>query len=395
MNIPMTGLRPQLEATASAWQANLDRLFLRGHFILGEEVAAFEREFAEYLGASWTAGVGSGTAALELCLRAAGLSRGRREVITSVLTSPFTAQAIVAAGGTPRFADVDPRTLLIDADDACGRANRATAAIVPVHLYGQPCELRRLADATAKLGIALVQDACQAHGARFGGQPFTHYSPWVAYSFYPTKNLGCLGDGGAVVTDSRSTLEQVLLLRDGGRRGDQLSRVKAVHSRLDEMQACYLRAFLPRLDDWNARREKLAAFYDESLAGCEYVQPMRRSDDSVNHLYVVRAQRRDELRSYLLELGITTGVHYPVPLHLHPAFHDCGAKKGSFPHAEQACSEILSLPLWPYMADSDVLKVAEVTRGFYRRGAARLTASPAHREPPGSRRRAGLRVRRP
>lgn len=377
MNIPMTGLRPQLEATASAWQANLDRVFLRGHFILGEEVAAFEREFAEYLGASWVAGVGSGTAALELCLRAAGISRGRREVITSVLTSPFTAQAIVAAGGTPRFADVDPRTLLIDAGDACDRANRKTAAIVPVHLYGQPCDLRRLADHTEKLGIALVQDACQAHGARFGGQAFTHYSQWVAYSFYPTKNLGCLGDGGAVATDSRATAEQVLLLRDGGRRGDQLSRVKAVHSRLDEIQACYLRAFLPRLDEWNARRAKLAALYDEALGGCEYIQPVRRSDESVNHLYVVRARHRDELRSYLLTLGITTGVHYPVPLHLHPAFHDRGAKKGSFPHAEQACSEIVSLPLWPYMADSDVLKVAELTRGFYRRGDVRPTRSPA------------------
>jgi dTDP-4-amino-4,6-dideoxygalactose transaminase len=365
MSIPMTGLRPQLEAATSEWRANLDRLLLRGHFVLGEEVAAFEREFAEYLAASWVVGVGSGTAALELCLRAAGISRGRREVITSVLTSPFTAQAIVAAGGTPRFADVDPRTLLIDADDACSRANRKTAAIVPVHLYGQPCNLRRLADATEKLGIALVQDACQAHGARSGGHAFTRFSKWVAYSFYPTKNLGCLGDGGAVVTDSRSTAEQVLLLRDGGRRGDQLSRVKAVHSRLDEIQACYLRAFLPRLDEWNARRAKLAALYDAALAGCEDVQPVRRSDESVNHLYVVRASRRDELRPYLLALGITTGVHYPVPLHLHPAFHDCGARKGAFPHAEQACREILSLPLWPYMADSDVLKVAEITRGFY------------------------------
>ncbi len=273
----------------------------------------------------------------------------------------------MAAGALPRFADVDPETLLLDPNDAMERVTRNTGALVPVHLYGQPCGLERLAALAEKFEIALIQDACQAHGARRLGQPFTRYSPWVAYSFYPTKNLGCLGDGGAVATDSDAVAKQIRLLRDGGRDNGQVSRLPAINSRLDEMQACYLRAFLPHLDDWNARRARLAALYDRALADCPEVRPIRRSPESVNHLYVVRAADRDRLRTHLQEHGITTAVHYPEPLHLHPAFRDCGCEPGSLPNAERACHEILSLPLWPYMLESAVLWVAERLREFYGR----------------------------
>jgi dTDP-3-amino-3,4,6-trideoxy-alpha-D-glucose transaminase len=367
----MAGLGPQLKATEGEWRRNLDRLFARAHFVLGEEVASFEREFAAHEGAAWAIGVGSGTDALELCLRSARIASGKPEVILPALTSPFTAQAVLAAGRAPRFADVDPQTLLMDADDAAGRATAKTGAFVPVHLYGQPCDLGRLSAAARTLGAIVVQDACQAHGAVCHGRPLTRHSRWVAYSFYPTKNLGCLGDGGAVATGSSTVANRVRLLRDGGRRGDQRSRVKAVHSRLDEIQACYLRAFLPKLNEWNARRAKLAALYDEALAGCDAVQPLSRGPESVNHLYVVRARSRDRLRSFLSEHGITTGVHYPEPLHLHPAFRDCGAKRGAFPHAEKACREIVSLPLWPYLAESQVLRIAELIGKFYKRGTRR------------------------
>jgi dTDP-4-amino-4,6-dideoxygalactose transaminase len=365
MTIPMVDLRSMLAATEPAWRANLERLFERMQFILGEQVDAFERELAAAWGASFAVTAGSGTAAIELGLRAVGLAESGAEVIVPALTSPFTAQAILAAGCRPRFADIDPETLLLNADDAAARVRRRTGALLTVHLYGQPCDLRRLAGIARRQGLVLLQDACQAHGAQEAGRPFTSFSPAVAYSFYPTKNLPCLGDGGAVLTGSRAVAEKLRRLRDGGRRHDQVARVRAINSRLDEMQACYLRAFLPMLAGWNQRRARLAALYDQALAGSEGVRPLGRRAGSVCHLYVVRASRRARLRKFLAERGILTAVHYPVPLHLQPAFRDCGQKRGSLPAAEQACREVLSLPLWPYMPETAVEEVAARVREFY------------------------------
>jgi dTDP-4-amino-4,6-dideoxygalactose transaminase len=344
MKIPMVNLRPMLAATEPAWRANLERLFDRMHFILGEQVAAFERELAAAFGEKHAVAVGSGTAAIELGLRAVGLGDSGAEVLVPALTSPFTAQAILAAGCKPRFADVDDDHLLLD---AASHVTRRTRAIVPVHLYGQPCDLAAL----RRLHLPMVQDACQAHGAPLAGQA-------VAYSFYPTKNLPCLGDGGAVTTDSARLAAKLRSLRDGGRRNDQVARERAINSRLDEMQACYLCAFLPKLSQWNAERARLAALYDEALDGCPGVRPVARRAGSVCHLYVIRAACRDRLRKFLGEQGIMTGIHYPVPLHLQPAFRDCGQRKGDLPIAEQACREIVSLPLWPGMTESAVEEVA-------------------------------------
>ena len=361
MSIPMVDLRPLLAATEAAWRGNLERLFERSQFILGEQVDAFERELAAALGARFAVGVGSGTAAIELGLRAAGLAESGAEVIVPALTSPFTAQAILAAGCKPRFADVDPETLLLNAEDAEARVRRRTGALLPVHLYGQPCDLPRLAAVARRRGLVLLQDACQAHGAQEAARPFTGFSPAVAYSFYPTKNLPCLGDGGAVLTNSRAVADKLRRLRDGGRRHDQVARTRAINSRLDEIEACYLRAFLPKLPEWNQRRARLAALYDQALAGCDGVRPVGRRAGSVCHLYVVRAARRTRLRKFLAERGVVTGVHYPVPLHLQPAFQD----SGSLPVAEQACREVLSLPLWPYMPETAVEEVAARVREFY------------------------------
>ena len=357
--IPLMNLRPALAATAPEWGALLDRMHARGNYILGEQVQAFERDFAIAMGARYAVGVGSGTSAIELCLRAEGI---RGEVITSPLTAPFTGLAILAAGAAPRFADIDPDTLLLDPEDAGNRMRKATSAILPVHLYGQPCDLPRFAG----LGKPLIQDACQAHGARIGGRPLTRFSTYAAYSFYPTKNLGCLGDGGAVTTDSRRAADRIRLLRDGGRRRHHVSLAPGINSRLDEMQACYLSAFLPHLPDWNARRARLTALYDEALAGCDGVRSVRRGPDSVHHLYVIRVKRREKLRAFLDGRGIGSGVHYPVPLHLHPTFAGCGRKRGDLPNAEKASREVLSLPMWPYLADADVLRVADQVRQFFR-----------------------------
>lgn len=361
--LPMVNLAPLLHATATAWQRNLERLFAGMQFVLGEQVETFEQEFAAALGAAQVVGVGTGTGAIELGLRAAGIWGRTQEVIVPALTSPFTALAICNAGARPVFADVDPDRLLIDPQDAASRITSRTAAIVPVHLYGQVCDLRRLSALARSARLAVIQDACQAHGATFDGLPLTRFSRFVAYSFYPTKNLGCLGDGGAIATRSAKLAAKLRMLRDGGRGRDQLSRCPAVNSRLDELQACFLRAFLPKLQEWNANRAQLAELYDEALSLCPAVRPVLRGPESVNHLYVIRVPRRQSLRAYLAQQNIGSAVHYSVPLHLHPAFAEF--RRGGYPHAEQACREILSLPLWPYMRDSDVLTVAEHIRRFF------------------------------
>jgi dTDP-3-amino-3,4,6-trideoxy-alpha-D-glucose transaminase len=363
--IAMVDLNPLLEETEPAWRKHLYELRDCMQFVLGEQVRQFENAFAHYLGAGASVGCGSGTSAIELCLRAAKVTRPSQKVLTPAFTSPFTAQAIFAAGARPLFCDVDPDTLLLDPALAEQQSHRDLAAILPVHLYGQPCDLPRLRRLAEFRGAVLVQDACQAHGARWSGTPLTQFSDFVAYSFYPTKNLGCLGDGGAVATNSIEVADCLRLLRDGGRREDQLSRVVAVNSRLDELQACFLRAFLPRLESWNQERSRLADVYDAALAGCMEVRPVRRSAHSVNHLYVIRVPRREQLRDALLREGVRTAVHYPVPLHLHPAFSSRRVPKGSFPNAERAAGEVLSLPLHPHLGDSSVLRIAEIIRSLY------------------------------
>jgi len=203
--------------------------------------------------------------------------------------------------------------------------------------------------------LQVIQDACQAHGARL------EFSTPVAYSFYPTKNLGAMGDGGAIVTNSASIAKRLRMLRDGGRDGDQIAHIEGINARLDEIQCCFLRAFLPHLEEWNAHRAKIAAIYDDALSDCRDVKLTRRTTGSVNHLYVIRAERRNALKAHLAANGIGSAIHYPVPLHRHPAF----AQTISLPHAERAVKEILSLPLWPYMKESDARNVVRAIRKFY------------------------------
>jgi dTDP-4-amino-4,6-dideoxygalactose transaminase len=368
MRIPIVNLKPSLAETHSVWQANLDAMMERGHFILGPEVSRFEEGLAQAMGSKFAVGVSSGSTAIEVSLRDAGVVNARQEVLTSALTAPFTAVSIAAAGASPRFADVDPETLQVDADDLGNRTRKRTAALLPVHLYGQPCEIREIASLARSRGLKLIQDACQSHGAT----PFTQHGDYVALSFYPTKNLGCLGDGGAILTDKPSVAKRLRQIRDGGRGSgglpkNQIAYVPGINARLDELQCCYLNAFLPRLATWNEQRRKLASIYDEMLAGVAGVRLLRRTAESVCHLYVIRAARRDKLRQYLSEQGIGSGIHYPVPLHLHPAFASAGQTKGELPHAELAAREIISLPLWPQLPEDLVREVAEAVRRFYRK----------------------------
>lgn len=387
MRIPFVDLRPALKATRAAWRRNLRDLEEKSTYILGPQVSAFESEFAAAMGGRFAIGVGSGCGALELSLRLHKITGDSRRVLTTALTAPFTAVAIQAAGASPQFADIDPETLQIDPSDAASRLGPDTAALMPVHLYGQPCHLELLVALAKKARIPLIQDACQAHGARSETQrSLAESSPLTAYSFYPTKNLGCLGDGGAIVTNDARLAEKLREMRDGGRRGGgQISFGPGINSRLDEMQACYLRAFLPKLDEWNRRRARLARAYDQALREIPGIQIVRRTPASVNHLYVIRARRRAALRDHLTARGIGTAIHYPVPLHLHPGFASCGLRRGALPHAEKACREILSLPLGPYLSESAVDEVAAAIRQFYtHKGGASVHAIP---RTPGTRHR--------
>jgi len=348
------------------WQANLDGLMERGHFILGPELERFESGLAIAMRSKFAVGVSSGSTAIEICLRDAEVTKSSQEVLTSALTAPFTGVSIAAAGATPRFVDVDPETLQVDPVDAGNRIGKRTAAIVPVHLYGQPCEIGAISRLARTHKLKLIQDACQAHGAL----PFTDYGDYVALSFYPTKNLGCLGDGGAILTNKPTVAKRLRQIRDGGRGSgglpkNQIAYVKGINARLDEMQCCYLNAFLPRLARWNQQRRRLASIYDSLLSGISGIRLVRRSEDSVCHLYVVRAARRDRLRKFLAEQGIGSGIHYPVPLHLHPAFASSRQRKGDLPHAERASNEIVSLPLWPQLPEDQVIETAEAVRRFY------------------------------
>lgn len=365
MRIPSIDLRPAIEETEADWRPRLEQLFTRGQFILGPQLAEFERRFAKWTESPFAVGVGNGTAAIEICLRAEGITDPRAEVLTTPLTAAFTGVGIRSAGPMIRFADVDPETLQLDPDSVEQHWTRGTRALVGVHLYGQPCPADLLSRWARRKGALFIQDAAQAHGARLRGKPLTTFSPYVTYSFYPTKNLGALGDGGAIATALPRRARRLVEWRDGGRRGGMVSYSEGINSRLDEMQCCYLLAFLARMSEWNASRARLASHYDELLKGCDGVRLVRRTEGGVNHLYVIRAKRREKLREFLTSRGIGTGIHYPVPLHLQPAFAASHQARGSLPVAERACKEVLSLPLYPHLKEAHVEQVAAAVRGFY------------------------------
>jgi len=382
IRIPFLRLPASRPPILREYQRQIARVLARGRFILGEEVGRFESEFARFCGAKYSVGVGSGTEALAIALRLSGVHPGGgQEVITTPLTASFTAHAIVAAGARPVFADIDPQSLLLDPDAVRARMTPRTAAIIPVHLYGQCCELDVFRALAKKHHCALIQDAAQAHGSDFHGRSLAGFSDWAAFSFYPTKNLGALGDAGALITNRNALAEAARRFRDGGRHssgrgGSHIAHREGINSRLDELQAAILRVNLRNLKAWNRRREALAARYDglisETLAGLlpRRVQllPRRTHGRTSNHLYVVRTAQRDALRVRLLERGIETGVHYERPLHLHPAFRQLGYRRGDFPNAERAAREICSLPLDPFLTEPEIeMVVREMSRFFQKK----------------------------
>ena len=349
-------------------RAAVERVLEGGTYILGREVEAFEREWARFCGAAASAGVANGTDALALALVASEAVRpGKRdEVITAPLTAGYTALGILNAGGLPVFSDVDPETYTLDPRGLERALTQRTRAVVPVHLYGRMSEMEAVCDFAERRGLFVVEDAAQAHGARLAGRRAGAWGHAAAFSFYPTKNLGAYGDGGAVTSNDARLIERVRELRQGGHPSAMSAGVAGRNSRLDELQAAALRVKLRRLDAWNRRRRQLANTYRRLLSrGVKrLVLPSKvaETDSHVFHLYVVRHPERERLRAHLAARGVETLIHYPTPLHRQPLFRRRG--QHPLPETERLTDEILSLPLYPQLRDEELRAVADAVIEF-------------------------------
>ena len=364
--VPFVDFRSHVAAQRAEIDAAIARVLDSGWFILGPEGEAFERELAQALGAKDAVGVANGTEALQLALVALGVGPGD-EVVTSPMSAAFTALAVMAVGARPVFADVDPRTLNVDPDAVARAVTKRTKALVPVHLYGHPADMDPLLELSQRTGIPILEDSCQAHGALYNGRPvgtLAGAQGLGALSFYPTKNLGALGDGGALLVNDPARAAALRRLRNGGQSDRYRHEVAGLNSRLDELQAAILRVGLTHLARFTDRRRELAAFYRRELRDVPGLtlpeeQPYARA---VFHLFVVRHAKRDALVTALKDRGIGTLIHYPIPLHLQPALHPFGGKPGDYPVTEKAAAEILSLPLYPELSDAQAAIVCDAVR---------------------------------
>ena len=353
-------LRAELEAACLAALARCD-------YILGGEVRAFEEEFAEFCGAEHCIGVDSGLSALELILRGYDIGPGD-EVITASNTFIATALAISAAGAMPVL--VDPADdYCLDARGVAAAVTPRTRAIMPVHLYGQPCDMNAICSIAAEHGLLVIEDAAQAHGARLGRRRAGSLGNAAAFSFYPAKNLGAAGDGGAVVTSDAALAERIRLLANYGQQRKYHHEIIGGNHRLDTLQAAMLRVKLRRLDDWADLRRAHAASYLDLLGDLDLVLPVTRAGvDHVWHLFVIRVRERERVQAGLTAAGIATGIHYPTPIHLQPAYAHLGLEPGEFPIAEEHASHLLSLPMFPELTSDQIARVADAlatsTRGL-------------------------------
>ncbi|MCC6458494.1 MAG: DegT/DnrJ/EryC1/StrS family aminotransferase [Caldilineaceae bacterium] len=363
-SIPLVDLQAQYAAIHSEVDGAIRRVVESAQFIMGPDVAAFEADYAAWCDVPHCVGVGSGTAALELALRALGVGAGD-EVVTVAHTFIATAEAISAVGAKPAFVDIDPLTYTLDSDAFAAAITPRTRAVIPVHLYGQPADMTRIEAIAEQHGIATVEDAAQAHGATWAGTTVGAFGDAACFSFYPGKNLGAYGDAGAVTTRHEAVAAQVRLLRNHGRRSKYLHDQVGFGHRMDTLQAAILRAKLPHLAGWTTARRRLAARYTALLENSGVVLPyVAPAADPVWHLYVIRTPERDGMIAELARQGIGAGVHYPVPLHLQPAYADLGYQAGSLPVTETVAATCVSLPLYPEMTDGQQDRVVAAVRQF-------------------------------
>ena len=360
-HIPFLDVRPQEDADAV--NSAIKRVIDSGQFILGPEVQAFEQEFAEASALKYAVGVGNGTDALCLLLEGLGIGPGD-EVITTALSAGFTAIAIARSGATPVFVDIDENRLTLDPAAVRSAITTRTAAIIPVHLYGQAADLTALSQLAAQHNLAVIEDCCQAHLATYQGRAVGTFGHGCAFSFYPTKNLGALGDGGAACTNDAGLAERIRSLRNGGMSKTSHHEHAGINSRLDELHAAVLRAKLPFLSAWTRKRRRLAARYREQLCGQTVTLLPEIDPGHVYHLFPIRATKRERFREHLRNSGIDTIVHYPMPLPEQPAFKSDNAVM--CPVAEDTCQEIVSLPLYPQLNDDAVDRIIETVNDFDR-----------------------------
>ena len=359
MTIPLVDLQAEYELLRSELDAAVTRVLASGWYILGREVAAFEEEFASYLGIAHAVGVASGTDAVLLACRALEIGPDD-EVITVSHTAVATVAAIELSGAKPVFVDIDPVTYTMDMSQVAAAITSRTKAVIPVHLYGYPAEMDILLALARRHNLFVIEDCAQAHGARYKGKRVGTLGDAAAFSFYPTKNLGAVGDGGAVVTNNPVVANRLKMLRQYGWQRRYISDFSGYNSRLDELQAALLRVKLRYLDNFNATRRHLAELYNQRLAHLPLTLPtIEPNCEPVFHLYVIQTDQRDGLQSYLTKQGIGTAVHYPVPVHRQPAYHRLGYEVGSLPMTEEVCGDILSLPIHPHMSKTEVESVSQ------------------------------------
>ena len=371
MTVPFVDLQAQYRAIKREVDEAIARVVESAAFILGPEVEAFEAAFADYLGARFCVGVSNGTAAIQLAMMACGIGAGD-EVIVPANTFFATAEAVSTAGATPVFVDADPLSYTIDIGKIEAAITERTRAIIPVHLYGQPADLDPIFEIAARHKLSVIEDAAQAHGTLYKGRRVGALGRANCFSFYPGKNLGAYGEGGAVVTDDADVARRVRLLRDHGSEQKYQHDIIGYNFRLEGMQGAVLNVKLTYLDGWNDLRRAHAARYHELLSdanngggGNALTLPQELPyARHIYHLYVVQTEARDALQKHLSAAGIQTGIHYPVPVHLQPAYRSLGHARGDFPEAERQAARVLSLPMFPELTDEQIARVAESVRSF-------------------------------
>jgi dTDP-4-amino-4,6-dideoxygalactose transaminase len=366
MNVPFVDLKALHAPIRSEIDAAIASVIDRNAYVHQEEHKRFEEKLAESLGAAKAAGVSCGTCALQLSLQALGVGRGD-EVITAVNTAIPTSEAITAAGADVVFADIRPGTFALDPDKVRKATTKRTRAIIPVHLYGFPAPMHEIMAIAQEYGLHVVEDVAQAQGATYHGRKLGTIGTVGCFSFFPSKNLGAMGDGGAAVSMNEEVVERVAMLANHGRKEKFTHEFEGGNYRLDNLQAAILLVKLPHLDEWNKRRRAAAAQYDARLAEIKRVKaPVSPPDgESVYHLYVIRTADRDALAGFLKKRGIGTGLHYPLPLHLQPAYSRLGLGEGSFPEAEAAAREVLSLPMFADITTEQINYVCDCIGEYY------------------------------
>lgn len=366
MPIPLVDLKAQYQTIKPEIDAAIQRVVSNTSFILGKEVADFERNFAAFCQVQHCVGVDSGTAALHVALLVLGIKPGD-EVITTTHTFIATSEVISLVGAKPVFVDIDPRTYNLNPDLVERAITPRTRAIIPVHLYGQPAEMDPILEIARRHNLRVVEDAAQAHGAEYRGRRAGTMGDIACFSFYPGKNLGAYGDAGALVTNDAALAEHARMLRDHGRCDKYAHQIVGFGYRIDALQAAVLNVKLPHLDAWNARRREIADQYTEWLTNADVVTPyVPPHVKPVYHIYCIRvgAGKRDALLKHLHGCGIDAGIHYPIPLHMQPVYADLGYMAGDFPQAAKAASEILSLPIYAELTDAQVQQIAETVKEF-------------------------------